>query len=185
MNEDTNNMDAFKSFKAQVAERVAEIGREATFHESLTSQTFWLTLDALNEEAAQDESEESEEGYLVWFHARQSDERIDLPLTGEPAGFVEAHPIYGDLFAFRYRVPDAELQQFLDACERLDAVALYTAVNTEITQERLDHIADRAGHTRPQVELLLHLSAIPFWRLQATDAEVVDWVRSFYLSCED
>jgi len=174
--------DAIAAFKAHVAAH----GYASAYRQALMADNkafnFWTVLDAVEDEDAAPAvpPPPSWNEYLVWFHARQHDERGALPLVGEPAGFVENYPIYGALFAHRYRVPDAELKQFLTACEVLDAVAMYVAVNREISRERLERIAELAGHTPAQVEALVQTATVIPWLRQSTDAEIAAWVWRCY-----
>jgi hypothetical protein len=61
--------------------------------------------------------------YLVWFHDRQTDERLELPGVGRYVR-SEEHPVYGMVHAFEYR----PVRDFITACEYLDAVAMYEVV---------------------------------------------------------
>lgn len=175
--------EAIAAFKAHVdAHGYASAYRQALMPNTDKPFDFWTALDAVEAEEAAPVAAPTPPWveYLVWFHARQHDARGELPLVGEPAGFAENYPIFGDLLAYRYRVPDADLQQFLAACEVLDAVALYVAVNREISRERLERIAELAGHTPAQVEALVQTASVIPWLRSANDAEIAEWVWRCY-----
>jgi len=175
--------EAIAAFRAHVdAYGYASAYRQALMADN-KAFNFWTALDAASKDdeaapAAPPHPPWNE--YLVWFHARQHDERVELPLVGEPAGFAGNYPIFGDLLAYRYRVPDAELKQFLAACEVLDAVAMYVAVNREISRERMERIAELAGHTPAQVEALVQTAAVIPWLRNSADAEIAEWVWRCY-----
>jgi hypothetical protein len=120
--------------------------------------------------------------FIVSFHARQADERIELDAPGT-FDSVSEHHIYGEVHNYRYNVSNREADEFELACERLDAVAMYQYVEPEpLNTNRMKRIARLAGVSTATVNEFAHAD----WSesdhrevlAQSSDAEIASWIRS-------
>ena len=124
--------------------------------------------------------------YNVLIHSHLTDDVIELPGTVVSKGNVTMHPIYAEVQGFVFEAENDD--EFMLACERLDAVAMYEPVSVEETDDdleplnavRIAEIADLLDMDAAEVAAFCHADwGDPHhraWLHTSTNKQIATWI---------